>query len=239
MKRREALSPSLGLMATVTVLMLATLLLFYLVTGSAGRQKSMQVISDVHKTVVIDAGHGGIDGGAVAPDGTLEKHINLEIARILSALLRVSGYETVMTRESDVMLGTEGGTGSAKMRDLKQRLMIAGSYQGALTVSIHCNKFPLEKCKGMQVYYSASPVAEQTARAVQNEFLRLDSTCVRQVKKADSSIYLLYRAVSPTILVECGFLSNGEELEKLKTEEYKKKLALTVMSGIDASFGAL
>ena len=72
MKRREALSPSLGLMATVTVLMLATLLLFYLVTGSAGRQKSMQVISDVHKTVVIDAGHGGIDGGAVAPDGTLE-----------------------------------------------------------------------------------------------------------------------------------------------------------------------
>ncbi|MBR2431569.1 MAG: N-acetylmuramoyl-L-alanine amidase [Clostridia bacterium] len=179
MKRREALSPSLGLMATVTVLMLATLLLFYLVTGSAGRQKSMQVISDVHKTVVIDAGHGGIDGGAVAPDGTLEKHINLEIARILSALLRVSGYETVMTRESDVMLDTGNGSGRAKMRDLKQRLMIAGSYQGALTVSIHCNKFPLEKCKGMQVYYSANAVAEQTARAVQNEFLRLDSTCVR------------------------------------------------------------
>lgn len=239
MKRKDALRPSLGLMATVTVLMLVTLLLFYLVNSGRERQGSVQVIGDVHKTVVIDAGHGGIDGGAVAPDGTLEKHINLEIARILSALLRVSGYNTVMTRESDVMLDTEGGSGSAKMRDLKQRLMIAGSYQGALTVSIHCNKFPQENCKGMQVYYSENAVAEQTAKTVQNEFLRLDSTCKRQIKKADSSIYLLHRATTPTVLVECGFLSNGEELEKLKTEEYKKKLALTVMSGIDSSFGAL
>jgi N-acetylmuramoyl-L-alanine amidase len=91
----------------------------------------------------------------------------------------------------------------------------------------------------MQVYYSENAIAEQTAKTVQNEFLRLDSTCKRQIKKADSSIYLLHRATTPTVLVECGFLSNGEELEKLKTEEYKKKLALTVMSGIDSSFGVL
>ena len=239
MKRRDAAVSALGFGVTVVLLALATLVLFYVVMGGITPNGGMPVSGDVHKTVVIDAGHGGMDGGAVAPDGTLEKHINLEIAEILSALLRVSGYETVMTRQSDEMLDTGDGNGSAKLRDLKKRLMIASSYQGALTVSIHCNKFPQSSCKGMQVYHSDDPTAETTAMAVQRAFGKLDGTSRRQVKKSDSSIYLLYRAKTPTILVECGFLSNGEELEKLKTEDYKKKLALVIMSGIDGSYGAL
>ena len=235
MKRREAIGSTLGLVLTVVLLLAAILLLFALITGGKSGEETL-VSADIHKIVVIDAGHGGIDGGAVAPDGTLEKHINLEIARILSALLRVSGYETVMTRDSDVMLDTNSGSGGAKMRDLKKRLEIASAYPDALAVSIHCNKFPMESCKGMQVYYSESDEARSVAESVQGAFLSLDRENKRQTKKADSSIYLLYRAVTPTVLVECGFLSNNGELQKLRTEEYKKMLALVIMSGIDSAY---
>ena len=88
----------------------------------------------------------------------------------------------------------------------------------------------------MQVYYSDSDLAKSTASAVQSTFLELDPSNHRQIKAADSSVYLLHRAKSPTILVECGFLSNEEELEKLKNENYQKKLALVMLSGIDAAY---
>ena len=212
-------------------------ILFYAIIGRKG--DGVTVAADIHRTVVVDAGHGGMDGGAVALDGTLEKDINLEISRILAAILRVSGYEVVMTRDSDVMLDTESAVGSAKMRDLKKRLSVASAYDGAICVSIHCNKFPLESCKGMQVYYSDSETANAVANAIQGEFSKLDPSNKRKTKKADSSIYLLHRAVQPTLLVECGFLSNAEELAKLKTEDYKKKVALVILGGVDSSYGSL
>ena len=190
------------------------------------------VAADEAPIIVIDAGHGGMDGGATGADGTLEKHINLEIATILRDLLTVSGYETVMTRESDVMLTTEGGNGSAKMQDLKQRLSIASEHPDALTVSIHCNKFPMTSCKGMQVYYSDSETAMQAASAIQSASVLLQPYNKRAIKKADSSIYLLYRATAPSILVECGFLSNPEELAALKTEDYQIKTAMIIFKGI-------
>lgn len=235
MKKSEAVGSAFGLLLTVLLLLAATVILAVMLTGNKGRATE-QVLADAHRIVVVDAGHGGMDGGAVAADGTLEKQINLEIARILSALLRVSGYETVMTRDGDFMLNTEDGRGSAKMRDLKKRLEIASSYPEALTVSIHCNKFPMESCKGMQVYYSDSEEAKAVADSVQSSFLSIDAKNKRQTKKTDSSIYLLYRATSPTVLVECGFLSNANELQRLKTEEYKKMLALVIMSGIDSAY---
>jgi N-acetylmuramoyl-L-alanine amidase len=144
--------------------------------------------------------------------------------------MRVSGYNVVMTRSEDVMLDTGESKGSAKMRDLKRRLEISSEYSDAITVSIHCNKFPQSSCKGMQVYHSDSQTAQAAAKLVQSSYLALMPENHRQIKKADSSIYLLDRAVSPAILVECGFLSNSEELQKLKDENYQKKLAIIIIT---------
>ena len=235
MQRSEAVRVCAVFLLTV-LLMVGAIALLSLVFHVGDDGSELPAGGFEHRIIVIDAGHGGIDGGAVAPDGTPEKDINLEIAKVLSALMRVSGYKVIMTREADVMLGQELSSGSAKMRDLKKRLEIASSYPEALTVSIHCNKFPQESCHGLQVYYSDSEAAASAANAVQGAFSLIDPQNRRATKKADGSIYLLNRAVSPSILVECGFLSNQEELQKLKTEEYRKKLALVIMAGAESFY---
>ena len=131
-----------------------------------------------------------------------------------------------------LLLGIPSKAMESVLLDLKQRLVIASQYPDALLVSIHCNKFPLESCKGLQVYYSGHTEAEEVAETVQESFLKIDPANHRQIKKADTSIYLLNRAKIPSILVECGFLSNKEELARLKTEDYRKMLALVVAGGI-------
>lgn len=234
MSRREAIRVMSGFILTV-MLMAGAIALLAVITR--GRPDELETDGEPVRTVVIDAGHGGMDGGAVAPDGTPEKEINLEIARILCSLMRVSGYKVVMTRETDTMLGQDIASGSAKMRDLKKRLEVSSSYPEALTVSIHCNKFPSESCRGLQVYFSDSEEARQTAEAIQTASTLLDPQNKRKIKKADSSIYLLKRAVAPSVLVECGFLSNGEELKLLKDGAYRKKLALVLMTGAESFYG--
>lgn len=215
---------------TVLITVAAIMLLAFFFSQDGG-EPELQAGGEAHRIVVIDAGHGGADGGAVAPDGTLEKELNLEISRVLCALMRVSGYKVVMTREGDEMLGSPLTAGSAKMRDLKERLSISSEYPDALTVSLHCNKFPDGSCHGLQVYYGNGEGAEGAANAIQSAFSLVDKTNRRKTKKADSSIYLLHRATAPAVLVECGFLSNSEELERLKTEDYRKRLALAIYSG--------
>ena len=212
--------------------MLIALMLLAAALGGRKNGEDSAVIAEEDPVVVIDAGHGGMDGGAVGADGTLEKQINLEIAQTLSQLLTVSGYKTVMTRTEDTMLQTDDGEGSAKMQDLKQRLAIASKYPESLMVSIHCNKFSLESCKGMQVYYSDSEAEKKAAQEIQNASVLLQPYNKREIKKSDYSIYLLNRAKSPSVLVECGFLSNSEELSALKDADYQKKLALVIFKGI-------
>lgn len=234
--KKSGARASAEFLAVVILLIAAMMLIMSLFNGRG--EKTDAVGADDELVVIVDAGHGGMDGGAVGADGTQEKNINLAVAEILSDLLTVSGYKTVMTRTDDVMLTTEDGVGSAKMQDLKQRLNVSSKYPDALTVSVHCNKFPLESCKGMQVYYSNSDAARQTAESIQSASRLLQNYNKREIKKADSSIYLLHRAVSPSVLVECGFLSNTEELQALKTEEYQKQLALIILKGINESYGA-
>ena len=229
MRKKEALVTALGFFMTV-ILTALVIALLWSVTGKR-EESGVAALTEKGRMIVIDAGHGGSDGGAVAPDGTLEKELNLEISRILCALMRVSGYDVVMTRENDVTLG------ETKMKDLKSRLQTFTDSDGALSVSLHCNKFPDPSCNGLQVYYADTPSSRAAAEAVQAAFSLVSDVNRRQVKKADSSIYLLHRASSPAILVECGFLSNPEELERLKTDEYRKKLALAVMSGVSTFYG--
>ncbi len=236
MKGKDALK-SAGAFAAIVALLLALSILISAITYRK-KDPSVPTLGELPRSVVIDAGHGGMDGGAVAPDGTAEKDINLQTAKILCALMQVSGYKVIMTRSEDIMLDTGDGQGSAKMRDLRRRLEIANAYPDALAVSIHCNKFPQSSCKGLQVYHSDSDTAENAALAIQESALMIMPENHRKIKKADSSIYLLHRAKTPSVLVECGFLSNPEELAKLKTAEYKKQLALVIMKGIDLSWQA-
>ena len=183
---------------------------------------------EVLPRIVIDPGHGGEDGGAVAPDGTAEKDINLSVAKSTCAMLTALGCDCVMTREDDVMLSGDGA-GSKKLRDLQNRVAFTDGG-GCVFVSIHQNKFPQNSCAGTQVYYSKNDArSEKLASVIRNntqKYLQKNNT--RQIKRAGSEIYVLDRCTVPAVLVECGFLSNPAELELLKTEEYQKKLGCVI-----------
>ncbi len=230
--RSSTVKSVLGFVFITLGLVLAVIFLYVLLSPDSTVKTSDADASPL-PVIVIDAGHGGLDGGATGVTGVLEKQLNLEISEKLSALLKICGYNVVMTRTEDAMLTSDGG-GSAKMQDLKARLEISSKYPDALTVSIHCNKFPSEKCKGLQVYYSDSEYAKSVADSVQSSVKALlQKENHRVTKKADSSIYLLHRAKAPSILVECGFLSNPEDCAELSSSDYQKSLALCLISGIE------
>lgn len=181
--------------------------------------------------IIIDAGHGGRDGGAVADDGTLEKDLNLAVAKELCDLFEGAGYDTVMTRTEDVALGDENSS-HKKLGDLKARVELAKQYKNAIFISVHMNKFPVPKYSGLCVYFAkktegSAALAEDVRMAVAT-YLQKENG--RQIKGAGSEIYVLDNAPCTAILVECGFLSNPSELALLKTEEYRKKVAACVFT---------
>lgn len=189
-------------------IILAMLILFHYFGSSLLKEEKFNpVAGGTAKTIILDAGHGGIDGGAISSDGIPEKHINLQIAKVLAELFRASGYEVVMTREEDVLLTTGDSKGNIKTKDLKARLLIAKQYPDATLVSIHCNKFPQQSCKGLQVYYSTnSPQSKVIADNIQNSvasYFQKDNH--RKTKPATSSIYLMYRAGNQRFLWSAVF----------------------------------
>ncbi len=187
-------------------------------------------------TVIIDAGHGGEDGGAVGIDGkTLEKDVNLSVSLYLGRLLEAEGVNVIYTRTQDILLYDRNVDykGRKKSLDLRARLEIAEKYPRALFVSVHMNAFGDKKYSGMQVYYSDSAEGgQQLAEMIQQMSRFLSPTNDRKIKKANSSIYLLDRAPGTAVLVECGFLSNFEECSLLSTEDYQKKVAFAIYKGI-------
>ena len=182
-----------------------------------------------HFTIVLDAGHGGEDGGAVSATGICEKNINLAIAKKLEALLSGCGVSVVMTRNDDTLLydKTVDYHGRKKSLDLAARREIAEKTENAIFVSIHLNAFPSAKYSGLQVWYSPnsshSLTLAQSVQALTAQQLQPQND--RRVKSATSSIYLLHHLNCPAILVECGFLSNPTEAELLASEEYQNRLA--------------
>ena len=231
--------PQALLFALFAVILFLTCILFFTVCNQEDNSQVRPANTNELPTVIIDAGHGGMDGGAVGVNGALEKELNLEMATVLSALMRVSGYNVITTRTDDTMLTTEDGKGNAKTRDLKKRLEIASKYPDGLMISLHCNKFPSESCKGLQVYYSENELARDTASSIQSSVISLLQTANhRKPKQADSSIYLLHRAITPSVLVECGFLSNNEECDLLCSDSYRKELALCILLGVSEKYGS-
>ena len=190
-------------------------------------------------TYVIDAGHGGEDAGAIADDGTLEKDLNLEIAFLLNDILELNGNSVKMTRRTDTLLYDYYGDldnykGQKKVYDLKNRLKITNEFDNSVYVGIHMNKFPSSKYKGLQVYYSpnAKKSADIASTIKDNTRLYLQKDNRREIKKADSSIYILNNAQGPAVLVECGFLSNDDELKDLKSKDYQVRLSLTLFCSL-------
>lgn len=185
--------------------------------------------------IVIDAGHGGEDGGAVASDGTNEKDINLSIASYLNDMFISGGFKTKMIRTTDIAIYDEGNTTikSKKVSDMHNRLKIFNSDSNSVVISIHQNKFEQEKYNGAQVFYSPnskeSEVLAENIRLSVVNMLQPENT--RENKRATKDIYLLYNCKQPSVIVECGFLSNNNELAKLKTEEYQKQIAFSIYCG--------
>lgn len=192
------------------------------------------------KTIVIDAGHGGEDGGASGKSGTPEKDINLAVSKDIQSLLTAFGYRVVMTRTEDVSLSDPLDTiHERKISDLHNRLKLVQSEQSCIFVSIHQNHFEQTQYNGTQVFYSANtPEGKILAESVREQVTNLlQKENKREIKPATNSIYLLWNAKVPAILVECGFLSNAQEEQELKDENYQHKLAFAICCGIENYLG--
>lgn len=217
-------------------LVMAGLLLIsmYVVGRETGRYvSSMQVkVQEAKPCVVIDAGHGGIDPGKVGINGVPEKDVNLQIALLVKEFLEADDIRVIMTRETQGGLYDEDAS-NKKVQDMKRRVEIIEEANPVLAVSIHQNSYPEEYVHGAQVfYYSGSGEGQRLAEEIQSQLVeKADPANKRQVK-ANDSYYLLKKTARPIVIVECGFLSNRAEAEKLCTAEYREKLAWAIHMGI-------
>ncbi|MGN1166328.1 MAG: N-acetylmuramoyl-L-alanine amidase [Lachnospiraceae bacterium] len=211
--------------------------LLLLIAGLSVLNKNLekQVTSDKitvkENIVVLDAGHGGADPGKVGIGDILEKDINLQIAKKVKKLLEKEKIQVIMTREEDTMLTGEDST-STKAIDMKERVNLINETAPKLAVSIHQNSYQDSDVWGAQVfYYENSPEGEKAAQIMQNALLSCDENNTRQAK-ANDTYYLLKRTEIPTIIVECGFLTNPREAEKLCDDTYQQTLAEAICKGI-------
>lgn len=184
------------------------------------------------KTVIIDPGHGGIDVGAVGIDGSLEKNINLSISLDLYDFLMVSGINAVLTRDGDYEVYKAGEQRTKS--DLYNRMDYINSVPDSILISIHQNHFENEAEWGTQIWYSPndekSPtIADKILNSVKNN---IQPENKRINKKSDDSYYILYKAQKPSVMVECGFVSNKNENKRLQDKEYQRDMAYSVLAGI-------
>lgn len=187
-------------------------------------------------TIIIDAGHGGEDGGAVAFDGTYEKDINLQIATKLNEFLSLLGYNTHMVRTEDLALHNDGldTIRARKNSDLKNRLKLMDIYKQCYYVSIHQNKYDDSNIWGAQVFYSPNnSQSKELAEILQATIINnLQHENHRKIKPSGTNIFILYKAIKPAVMIECGFVSNANDLYNLKDNLYQNKLAFTISQAI-------
>lgn len=187
--------------------------------------------------IILDAGHGGEDGGCVAYDNTLEKDINLRISENIALYFDLFGYNYRQIRTEDISIGDINlpTIRERKISDIKNRFQIINSYPDSILLSIHQNMYSVEKYYGTQVFYAGSvPESNLIAQHIQSSVTKsLQPENSRQIKSADENIYLLDKAIKPSVMVECGFLSNFAELEKLKTSEYQSQISYFIFKGLN------
>lgn len=186
----------------------------------------------VQHVILIDAGHGGIDGGAKSKNGTIEKDINLSIALKLKNILDNNGYKVYMTREDDSQLAKK------KVQDLTKRCELKKETKCDVFISIHQNMFPKPNCFGAQVWYASNDKSKVLAEIIQESLKTTLNDNNKRIPKPAKEQYKILRDKydGACVLVECGFLSNYEEEQKLKTDEYQQKIAEGIKCGLEKYF---
>ena len=183
--------------------------------------------------IVIDAGHGGIDGGATSCTGKLESVFNLEISLRLNDLFQLLGYDTRMIRTTDTSVYTQGETiAQQKVSDLKERVRIANETANALLISIHQNNFSDGKYSGAQVFYGSEEGSEPLSKQLQSSIINTLNPGSRRQCKPAKGIYLMEHINCPGILIECGFLSNPAEEAMLQSADYQKALCTVIAANV-------
>ena len=227
MKRRRSAYPAV-------VMLLCGVFLLLCVAGS----RVLTVMAENEQMnrryrVVIDAGHGGVDGGATSCTGKLESAYNLEISLVLRDLFHLLGLRTRMIRTTDTSVYTSGNTiASQKMSDLKERVRIVNEWERTVLISIHQNNFSDSRYSGAQVFYAGTRGSRELAQSLQASFVSaLNPGSNRKCKQAEG-IYLMEHIQCPGVLVECGFLSNPEEEAKLSDPEYQRKLCCVIAASV-------
>ena len=215
------------------ILVMLTLAGLVMVSKKLEKYVNSDKVEKKEYTVVLDAGHGSSDSGKVGINGVLEKDINLSISKKTKKYREKKGVRVIMTRDKDESLA-EGENGNRKVQDMKARVKRINDTKPDLAVSIHQNSYHEESIHGAQVfYYEHSESGEKDARILQEALLAVDPDNTRQVK-ANTTYYLLKRTEVPILIVECGFLSNQEEAEKLASEDYQKEIAKAIANGIES-----
>ncbi len=186
--------------------------------------------------VVIDAGHGLPDGGAVGINGTIEQSINLSVAKKVEEILSAGGINVIMTRNDEKCLSCEEDGKSLrqmKKEDMNERLKIIKKSEADLFVSIHMNHFEKPKVNGLRLFYDKNhPETKELATSMQEKMAKITGAKMYSIKAADQSLFLMKNPPLPAILVECGFLSNPEEEKKLNDEDYQARLAWAIAQSI-------
>ncbi len=220
----------------LAALILVLSLLITIPIKNGAKNTSADIETDNSFVIIIDAGHGGIDGGAVGSAGTVEKRINLEIALKLRDVLDDAGYTVIMTRCEDISIHDSSANTikQKKVSDMHNRLALTRMYPNSLLVSIHQNTLGNSSVRGAQVFFS--PNNEQSsllAQCLQDSFnTKLQPDNKKETKKTGKNLYLFYNAQNVAILAECGFLSNPDEERKLCSEEYQNKIVYCLYYGI-------
>ena len=224
------------LIAIVVVIFVAmTSFIVLNISISKETMKNNERLQTGGKKILIDAGHGGMDGGTSSNNGTVEKNINLSIAIKLKTKLQNLGYEVVMTREDDKGLYLNSGTIRSKyMEDLRNRCNLKESSNCDMFVSIHLNYFTQSKYKGAQVWYSTYKESAMLAGIIQKNLREDLDSSNKRVQKPAKNAYRILREndTMPSVIVECGFLSNYEEEQELKSDEYQEKVAESISKSI-------
>ena len=219
-----------------TILALFAIFAAILWQGDAvNASKNLELKQNGEFILIIDPGHGGFDPGAVASDGTTESKINLAVGLQMEEMARLLGVETDMTRREDV--STESDANAAvrqrKNSDLKNRVEQINGISGGVLVSLHQNSLPqVPAVHGAQVFYSEVEDSRELAETVQSALNTVINDRNKEVKAAGGGVYLLKNAKIPAILVECGFLSNGDETALLNTQAHQNRLALTILASV-------
>ena len=222
---------------SIISILLTIVLFFTILTVDKTRNvSSNEFITTDATVIIIDAGHGGEDGGAVVQDNIVEKDINLAIAQKTNDILSLFGFKTYMVRETDKLIyDSDSKTQRQKKNsDLRNRLSLMNNYENCLYISIHQNKYEDSRIWGAQTFYS--PNDEQSpilAEFIQGSIISLTQpNNKRVIKKTGTNVFVIYNATKPAIMVECGFMSNNDELSKLKDDKYQSQMSFSISNGI-------